>query len=266
MAARSFEADLLKKIEECGFSPQPQKKSSTLLAYIPRFQSWVDESHLLKAASKRYYRDGIAVLSRSSLAYVPLGAIKADVVDTTTLHELSGAETSPHLSNSALATLRRLLNKAKLWADLRDAPQVKLRAAQGRTALITGEIEDKLLAQLQKPETHPCLRADRETLVDIYLMMHDAGMLTSEAASARVELIDWEGKRLFNPGGKSKKAKRWIPLSDRLVSRLRVRCQGRAKGCVFPSTRGSRSRHLVSPQKGFRQDYRDAGISDDILL
>lgn len=50
------------------------------------------------------------------------------------------------------------------------------------------------------------------------------------------------------------------------MSRLRVRCQGRAKGWVFSSTRGSRSGHLVSPQKGFRQACRDAGIADDILL
>ena len=112
-----------------------------------------------------------------------------------------------------------------------------LREAAGRDAIITPKIEERLLAVLQRPEKHGALSAAREAVVDVYLLMHHGGMRTSESVSARIEHIDWEHKRLFNPDGKNKRARRWVPLSDRLIARLKFRCLNRKEGWVFPSKR-----------------------------
>jgi integrase len=265
MAAKAFEARFSAEVQAKGFAPQPQKRSATLLIYMPRFEEWVTDSQQLKPNSKQYYKDGLTVLKRSKLAHVPLAAITEDVIDTTVFHNIEMQVASPHQSNQALATLRRLLNKAKRWKDIPEVPLVKMRQSEGRSALITEEIESKILSQLQRPEKHSGVRNAREATVDVFLLMLDGGMRTSEAVSARIEHIDWNGKRLFNPGGKSRRAKRWIPLSDRLVTRLEFRCLGRTSGWVFPSAR-AKSGHLVAPQGAFRKACRDAGISDDILL
>jgi len=264
-AAKAFEARFVIDTQERGFAPKPERKSSTLLAYIPTFEKWAGGSHQLKESSKRYYRDGITILKRSTLAHVPINSIHEDLIDTTVFTDLEGNAASAHLSNQALATLRRLLNKAHRWGDLREAPRVKLREASGRSAVITPEIEQRLLAMLQRPEKHGAVSAAREAVVDIYLLMHDGGMRTSEAVSARIEHIDWKNKRLFNPNGKSKRARRWIPLSDRLVTRLEFRCLNREQGWVFPSKR-SPAGHLKAPWGSFRRACRDAGLPDNILL
>lgn len=265
MQAKAAEADVISSMKASGCAPQPLRRALTLLAYLPGFLKWVGDSQQLKATSRRYYVCGARVLSRSTLAHVPIAAIDEELIDVTVFTGQYGHSASPHLSNQALRTLRRLLTRAKKRGELHHVPAVRLREADGRSAMITHETEQKLLARLQRPEKHTKVKADREALADVFLLISDAGLRTSEALAARVENIDWAGKRLFNPGGKSKRAKRWVPLSDRLLSRLQVRCFNRAEGWVFPSTR-SASGHLSSPWKGFRQARREAGVPDDILL
>lgn len=266
LAAKAFEARLLVNLQEKGLAPQPQRKSTvTLFGYMPRFETWVKDSQQLRQKSKRYYLGGLTVLRRSQLAHIALSAITEDLIDTAVFTEQAGMSASPHLSNQALATLRRLLKKAKRWGDLHDVPLVKMREAEGRSAIITLEIERKILAELQTPVKHRRVRAAREAVVDVFLLMHDAGMRTSEAVSVRVENIDWLGRRLFNPSGKSKRARRWVPLSDRLLARLKFRCHGRSEGWLFPSDR-SKAGHLLAPWGAFRRACRNADVSDEILL
>jgi integrase len=265
MAAKAFEANLLLRIQEKGFAPQQQRKTTTLLSYTSRFESWVNANQQLRQRSKRYYLGGLVVLRRSELAHLPLQTIHEDIIDTTIFTAATGSPASPHQSNQALATLRRLLNKAKRWGDISEVPRVALREADGRDAIITPEIEQKIIESLQRPISHSATRSAREAVVDVFLLMHDAGMRTSEAVAARVENIDWRGKRLFNPAGKSKRAKRWVPLSDRLLARLEFRCLGRTDGWVFPSSKSSTG-HLCSPQSTFRKACREAGVPDSILL
>ncbi len=264
-AAKAAEARLVLSIEEKGFAAKPKKSTTTLLAYIPRFEEWVEGSHQLRPDSKRFYRDGIKVIKRSALANVPLVRITEDLVDVTVFTNTLGGVASSHQSNQALSTLRRILNKARRWGDIADVPPIRLREAPGREVVITDDIEAKILTSLQTPEKHAAVRAAREAAIDVYLLMHDGGMRTSEAVSARLENIDWMGKRLFVPGGKSKRARRWVPLSDRLIARLRYRCHSRSEGWVFPSAR-SDAGHLKGPWRSFRAACRKAGVPDDILL
>jgi integrase len=53
----------------------------------------------------------------------------------------------------------------------------------------------------------------------------------------KVENVLWDKNLIFNPDGKTAKARRYVPLSDRLRSILRNRVNGRTSGWVFPSPR-----------------------------
>jgi len=51
----------------------------------------------------------------------------------------------------------------------------------------------------------------------------------------RVENIDWNSRVIFNPNSKTKKGRRFVPMSDRVMNILLVRCADRKEGWVFPS-------------------------------
>ncbi len=60
----------------------------------------------------------------------------------------------------------------------------------------------------------------------------------------RIENIDWNNRVIFNPNSKTKKGRRFIPMSDRVLDILLIRRAGREEGWVFPSDR----RENTSPE------------------
>lgn len=56
----------------------------------------------------------------------------------------------------------------------------------------------------------------------------------------RIENIDWARSVYFNPNSKTKKGRRFIPLSDRSVELLKSRRRDEPRvGSLPPATRGS---------------------------
>ena len=51
--------------------------------------------------------------------------------------------------------------------------------------------------------------------------MLDSGMRNGEVVRMRWETINWEGAFYFNPRGKTRKARRPVPLSERVITLLR---------------------------------------------
>ena len=55
--------------------------------------------------------------------------------------------------------------------------------------------------------------------------MRDTGMRNArELYRMRVENIDWNSRVIFNPNSKTKKGRRFVPMSDRVMDILLVRC------------------------------------------
>jgi len=80
----------------------------------------------------------------------------------------------------------------------------------------------------------------------------------------RLEHINWESAFYFNPKGKSRKARRVVPLSERVIGILRTIEQeekGGTEGWVFPSEK-SRSGHieLSGIEHVFRKIARKLGM------
>jgi len=119
------------------------------------------------------------------------------------------------------------------------------------------------IEELQEPVKHPRTQRLREQLRDILIIAQDTGMRPSEILRIRIEHIDWSAKRIWNPYGKTDKARRFVGMSERMETVLSVGCGQQHYGWLFPSTR-SKSGHVNSIAVGFRALRRRTGVSERI--
>ena len=175
-----------------------------------------------------------------------------DRITTEELDSLS-LEGSPSYVNQALRTLRRLLGKAAEWKVIAVAPTVKLMKEVGREITIDPETEAKLLAVAKQP------------MKDVLIIMQDTGMRPDEVFRIRAENIDWTRRLIFNPGGKTKAARRHVPISERMLDTLMIRCSGKQDGWLFPSSRAVGG-HLTTVAKQFREARSKAGLPESLVL
>src|SRR5450631_1730674 len=188
----------------------------------------------------------------SPLSGMRMDQITADDVETTKFHE------SPHSRNCAIRTLRRMLGKARDWKVLREVPRIKTVKVFPRDRMVTVEDEKRLLAACKRP------------LKDVLTIMLDSGLRNGEVVRMRWETINWEGAFYFNPRGKTRKARRPVPLSERVLTLLRNvqhEQSRRREGWVFPSKK-SRSGHigLSGLEHMFRSVARKLEIPDALKL
>jgi len=81
----------------------------------------------------------------------------------------------------------------------------------------------------------------------------------------RIENIDWSRQVIFNPHGKTRASRRYVPISKRMFNILMVRCGERREGWLFPSKRAAGG-HLTTVAKQFREARRAAGLPEDLVL
>jgi integrase len=175
-----------------------------------------------------------------------------------------------------MRTLRRMLGKARDRHLIRDVPRVKRLKVPGRERMVTDADEQQILSACPRP------------LRDVLIIMLDAGMRNGEVVRMRWEHINWEAASSFNPEGKTPRARRQVPLSERVLEVLRTirheqehpAAQTRVKKrkrkanlrkpdfrWVFPSTH-SPSGHieLSGLEHRFRKIARELGIPDDLKI
>jgi integrase len=218
-----------------------RRRSLTLAEFSQRFLQWVTETQL-EPKSKQYYRGGWRMLEVTPIAGMRLSHIATDDAGALRFSH------SPANSNRALRTLRRMLGKAAEWGLIVAAPRVKLLKEEGRSALIDEETEPRFLAASPQP------------LRDVSIITLDSGMRPSEVFAMRWEDLTWETGMIFIPRGKTKRSRRHLPMSERVIEALKARRNGQTEGWVFPSD--SACGHIVSVAKV----RADLGLSKDIVL
>jgi integrase len=155
--------------------------------------------------------------------------------------------------NCALKTLRRILNLAQEWELITKVPKIKLAKEIGRSLLLNEEAERKLL-----PFCSPLLR-------DIIVLLRDTGMRPKkELFPMRIENLDWTNRVIFVPDSKTPTGRRYIPMSDRVVDLLMVRCASRREGWIFPAA--SDCGHITTIDKQFRKARVDADLPVGLKL
>jgi integrase len=151
-----------------------------------------------------------------------------------------------------------MLGKARDWKLIREVPRIKAVKVFPRDRMVTVEDERQLLASCPRP------------LKDVLTVMLDSGLRNGEVIRMRLEQINWESASYFNPKGKTRKARRLVPLSERVIALLRNiqrEQSGQREGWVFPSKK-SRSGYigLSGIEHMFRTIARKLVIPDALKL
>lgn len=263
--AKKVEALVFARLLEDGQFPW-NKKVPTLAVFSNRFFNWLESlpaDRTPKEPTRRYYRVGWQLLESAPVAGMKLDHITAD-------HALMVQGSSPANTNNALRTLRRMLKKAQEWQLLSAVPVLKLMEEQGREQLIEPWMEQRLLAVTASPRLTGKGRKSRvgwEPFRTVLLIMLDSGLRPGEIFRMRWENIHWDKGLIFNPRGKSRKSRRYVPLTERVKAALLARKEGVNEGWVFPSKR-ARTGYITDREvsKQWLEAKRLAGIPEAVVL
>ena len=222
------------------------RKAPTLEAFSKTFLEWVEKTNSLENSTKKFYRHGWDLLSVTPLAGMKLDAIRG--VDCDTCAFPGG----PWHANQALRTLRRILSLARkeyrvLFGEQQAVP---LRDEERRTAALNLTDATALAAKMPDGNAR-----------DAFLLLRGTGMRPGEALAARWEYVSWETRQYQNPRGKTKSARRAVPLlhdSFSVLSRRHV-AQGQPReGWIFPSN--SQTGHMETIAKTYTRARIAAGL------
>jgi len=110
-------------------------------------------------------------------------------------------------------------------------------------------------------------RVGWEPFRTILLIMLDSGLRPGEIYRMRWENIHWVQGLIFNPRGKSRKSKRYVPLTERMKAALLARKSGCNEGWVFPSKKAA-SGHISDREvsKQWLEAKRLARIPESVVL
>jgi integrase len=200
--ARIIESALINEARQQKLTAR--RRSVTLAGFSQRFLEWVSEPRLAPK-SKEYYRGGWRMLEVTPIVSMRLSHITTDEAGALRFAH------SPANTNRALRTLRRMLGKAAEWGLIAAAPRIKLLKEEGRSALIDKDAEAKLLAVAPQP------------LRDVAILVLDSGMRPSEVFEMRWEDFTWTPGMIFIPRGKTKRSRRYLPMSERVIEALQNR-------------------------------------------
>jgi integrase len=217
-----------------------------------RFIPWVDESNRLGPKTRKYYNVGWELLKQTNLMYFLIDRITSDMIDRMKFVGKKKIEVSAAYRNQARRTLSRILHLAVDWKIMPNCPRVHLEPENERDELITPEREAVLLKHAG------------QTLADVIIMVQDTGGRPEEVFRIRIEDVHLDQQHIFNPYGKTKNSRRYLPISDRMVDLLERRCGDREDGWLFPSD--SKCGHLTTVAKMFRIARKKAGVPSTVVL
>jgi len=209
-----------------------------------------------------FYRQNLSVLKR----YVPLASAKLGSIDSALVENFIQwrlkEKVAPVTVNHSLRTLRRALHIADQWRLIRDVPKIHLLPGEHeREAIIDEPTLTKMVRWIA--EAYP-------SSIMHYLLpfLVDTGLRISEACVLQRDHIKFdEGKpasvRVVK--GKSKYAKREIPLTERAATAL-VACLAKSRSeWVFTGKGGKRHLTRHYPSEMFRV-IRDAMNQDQDMV
>jgi integrase len=220
-----------------------------LSQFIPEFLEWVDHTHSLEIASQKFYHHGADLLLKTHLSKLSLDRISNHLCETASFP--GGAANA----NTALRTLRRILAKAFEMEVTTSVPKIKLRKEWGRSIAMSREDAAQIASYMHgNPK-------------DAFEILRSTGMRPKECFSLRWEFMDFARAIYQNPKGKTKAARRAIPLLNESLTVLKRRHMEDGEprqGWVFPTF--SKSGHLGSIQKPFVKARDKAGLPKAMCL
>jgi integrase len=245
--AQRVEAQWLVQVNMAGESLRPillkeQRKPTTLHALS--LKMWPAMESRVAPRTLSYYKESMKPLIHSKLGGYLLHRITPEAVEEFTQERLE--EVGPSSVNGSLRTLRRALHLAEEWSMITKVPKIKLLTNEHQREFV---ISDDLLRQMLAHEN--CT----ELLKRLIPFLIDTGLRISEALALTWEHIGLKPKQgatlgwVYVERGKSKYAKRYVPLTERSQAILEEMKKTSASRFVFHAENGEHlSRHWPSEQ------------------
>jgi integrase len=217
--------------------------------YLP----WSKKQHQAHPRTHLRYRVAAKPLVRI-LGRLPLDAITSGTVEKFKIKrsgEISGAGT-----NRDLAALRFMLNFAIRQGHIARNPVVGVRflpESAGSMRIISHDEQRKYLA------------IAKLLLRDVATVMLETGMRPEEVFTIRKENVHFAGRYLFVPSGKTRFARRNIPLTDAAIEVLKRRL-AKAKGAYLFAHRRDSDKPLTTVYKSHLEAVEALGIEPAFRL
>ncbi len=199
-----------------------------------RFIAHVQARHENKPQTVLFY----AAKLKRLLAFPAIASVRVDRIDEGVIEAYVVARRStvrPATVNRELATLRRMLRLAHEWKEIQRVPRIRLLSGERtRDFVLSPKQEDIYLGVCPQP------------LQDIAILMLETGLRIGEALSLERADVVLEPVNEARFGylrvreGKSKNARRIIPLTDRVAEMLGTRLAHQPSEFVFGNRDGKR--------------------------
>jgi integrase len=257
--ARQIEAAFKTALAKGEVGITEHKAAPMFAALAQRFIAHVEARHENKPQTVAFYAAKLnrllehPLIAGARLDHIDEGVIEGYVV-------ARRASVGPATVNRELATLRRMLRLARKWKEIDSVPEIQL---------LTGERVRDFVLSRQMEEVY--LAACAQPLADIALLILEAGLRIGEALSllwGDVVLDPLAGSRfgyIRIREGKSRNARRILPLTDKANEMLRNRQQLANGELVFANRDGRR--YLVTSINHLHQKARAmVGLGKDFVI
>jgi integrase len=182
-------------------------KIPTLHAFEERFFNALKLK--VKPRTLVYYKDVWKPLMADSIAYTRLDRITPAVIET--FKQRRAPDVKVSTLNHSLRVLRRALRLALEWNLIKKVPKITLLPDEHRREFT---IDEKLLTKMLG---HEKCTASLKTLLPFLI---DTGLRMGEALALEWSAVDLKKKTVTVVSGKTKNARRTIPLTERALGIL----------------------------------------------
>ena len=217
------------------------------------FLPWSKTQHAAHPRTHQYYR-----VSSKPLVFffrkLPLDTISTAQVEKFKL--IRAERVSPASTNRDLAALRFMLNFAIRQGHVVRNPVTGIRFLPEGPGMMRVVSHD---------EQRRYLEAGNSLLRDVATLIVEAGMRPEEVFTIRQENVHLNRRYLFIPTGKTKLARRNLPISDAAVDVVKRRLTSLEGPYLFPHRRDP-NRPLTTVQKAHEAALRKANIHPPFRL
>lgn len=227
-AAREIESAYRVKMAKGEVGLEEPKRAPTFSDALKEFLAWSSYQHSARPNTHKRYQVSSKALKRF-FGSTPLDCITPETVEkfktwrARKKSDYTGRLLRPATINRELACLKILFNRFEDTVPKNPVRKVKFFAEDNEQMRVLTSDEEKLY-----------LLAASQPLRDIATLMLETGMRPEEVCRIRRDNVHLDHGYLFNPFGKTKAARRKIPLTDKATAVLARRLDRMNGDFVFP--------------------------------
>jgi integrase len=227
-AARDIESAYRVKLAKGEVGLEEPKRAPTFADALKEFLAWSEHEHSARPSTHKRYEVSMKALKRF-FGVTPLDQVTPETVEkfktwrARKKSDYTGRRLRPATINRELACLKILFNRFEDTVPKNPVRKVKFFDEDNeQMRVLTGD-EEKLY-----------LLAASQPLRDIATLMLETGMRPEEVCRIRRANVHLDQGYVFNPFGKTKAARRKVPLTEKATGVLSRRLEKIKGDFVFP--------------------------------